>query len=95
MQIRYLWPDPCPPIAEVFFTESASDSGNRIPGTGNVSYLSFLHLLESERPLLDVAGDLDELDSAEAADAEGGDDAEVSQLEALELLVNAAAKNGS
>jgi len=52
-------------------------------------YLSFLHLLESEGPLLDVAGDLDELDATEAANAEGGDDAEVGQLEALELLVDA------
>ena len=51
--------------------------------------MSFLHLLESEGPLLDVAGDLDELDSAEAADAECGDDPQVGQLQALELLVDA------
>ena len=54
------------------------------------AYLSFLHLFESVRSFLDISGNLNELDPAESADAEGGNDAEIGEIQMLELLVNAA-----
>ena len=55
--------------------------------------MSFLHLFESEGPLLDVTGNLNKFDSAEPANTEGGDDAQVVQLQSLELLVDAEIRN--
>ena len=51
--------------------------------------LILLHLLQRERPLFSIAGDLDEFNAAESADAQSGDDAQVLQLQRLELLVDA------
>ena len=52
--------------------------------------LTLLHLLQRERTFLAVARDLHELHAAEAAHAKRGDDAQVLQLQRLELLVDAA-----
>ena len=54
-----------------------------------LTYLSFFHLFQSERSFFRISGDLDKFYSAEAADTEGGDDAHVTQLQGLELLVDA------
>ena len=51
--------------------------------------LTLLHLLQRERALLGVARDLHQLHAAEAAHAKSGDDAQVLQLQGLELLVDA------
>ena len=55
--------------------------------------LTLLHLLQRERALLAVARDLDELHAAEPAHSQGGDDAQVLQLQGLELLVDAESTN--
>ena len=73
------------------------EAGSTNPGIPEPNWkpetnLSFLHLLESEGPLLDVAGDLDELDSAEAADAECSDDTNITQLNVGKRIADPARK---